>query len=184
MTQYADDTSHVAKRQDEEADDGTGDEDDVVDPLAHANTADLEGFGHASTATTPTSSMSIVTGAFSSASSTASAEAKEDESSPGNSTDTQLVSPQRAGTCADCNRQFCLEHPDFDKMCGEAKEEEVFTTCFQRDSAKDQLVVYTFIIVTVALLGYAAVRPWMEKKYQAVRERRSYSAVPGGPGNG
>lgn len=56
---------------------------------------------------------------------------EEEEASAGNSTETQLVSPKRAGTCNDCNRQFCLDHPDFGKMCGEAKEEEVFTTCFR-----------------------------------------------------
>ena len=46
------------------------------------------------------------------------------------------------------------------------------------------MVVYTFIFVTVGLLGYAAVRPWIERKYEAVRERRSYSAVPNGQANG
>lgn len=107
------------EREDEEP----GTDHGVTDPLAHAQTAALDEFGTTvSTTGTPTSSAP---------SSTATAAEEDDESTPGNSTDTQLVSPQRAGTCADCNRQFCLEHPDFDKMCGEAKEEEVFTTCFR-----------------------------------------------------
>jgi hypothetical protein len=38
----------------------------------------------------------------------------------------------------------------------------VFTTCFQRDSAKDQAVVFVFIGATVGLLGWAALRPWVE----------------------
>ena len=38
------------------------------------------------------------------------------------------------------------------------------TTCFQRDSRKDQIVVLTFIAVTVGLLGWATVRKVMEKK--------------------
>lgn len=54
----------------------------------------------------------------------------------------------------------------------------------ERDSAKDQLVVYTFIVVTVGLLGYAAVRPWIGRKYDAVRERRSYTPVLDGQNNG
>lgn len=131
MTNYATDVSRVTPF-DERADvfDAEDDADDaVVDPLAHAGTAALEDFGTSKATVTTTSSRSD-TGTSSSA--TATTTSGEDESSPGNSTDTQLVSPQRAGTCADCNRQFCLEHPDFDKMCGEAKEEEVFTTCFRK----------------------------------------------------
>ena len=44
------------------------------------------------------------------------------------------------------------------------REDEIVATCFQRDSAKDQAVVYTFIILTVGLLVYAGVRPYIEKK--------------------
>lgn len=51
----------------------------------------------------------------------------------------------------------------------------MFTTCFQRDSAKDQAVVFIFIGATVGLLGWAGIRPWVEK----MRERRRYVAVPG-----
>ena len=132
VTNYANDESRHLDHQvgrhrraeDEDDFDAEDDADDaarVADPLAHAQTAALDNFG-TSTSGTATNSA---------ASATATADEGADESSPGNSTDTQLVSPQRAGTCADCNRQFCLEHPDFDKMCGEAKEEEVFTTCFR-----------------------------------------------------
>jgi hypothetical protein len=39
----------------------------------------------------------------------------------------------------------------------------VFTTCFQRDSAKDEAVVFIFIAATTGLLLYAAARPWVEK---------------------
>lgn len=38
----------------------------------------------------------------------------------------------------------------------------MLTTCFQRDSAKDQAVVFVFIGATVGLLGWAALRPWVE----------------------
>ena len=39
----------------------------------------------------------------------------------------------------------------------------MYTTCFQRDSAKDEAVVFIFIVATVGLLVYAALRPWIER---------------------
>jgi hypothetical protein len=33
----------------------------------------------------------------------------------------------------------------------------------ERDSAKDEAVVFIFIFATVGLLIYAAIRPWVEK---------------------
>ncbi|KAH7139209.1 hypothetical protein B0J11DRAFT_575127 [Dendryphion nanum] len=78
-------------------------------------------------------------------------------------------------TCNDCNRQFCLSY----WFCKDEKEENVFTTCFQRDSAKDQAVVYIFIFATVGLLSYAAVRPWIDQWAARARERRSYIPVSG-----
>ncbi|KAF1355642.1 hypothetical protein EJ07DRAFT_131687 [Lizonia empirigonia] len=75
-------------------------------------------------------------------------------------------------SCNDCNRQFCLSY----SFCKSEKEENVFTTCFQRDSTKDQVVVLAFIAATVGLLGYAGVRPWVE---QWRERRRSYMPVSG-----
>jgi hypothetical protein len=49
-------------------------------------------------------------------------------------------------------------------ICKNADEKDVLTTCFQRDSRKDQIVVLTFIGVTIGLLGWAAVRKMMEKR--------------------
>ena len=39
----------------------------------------------------------------------------------------------------------------------------MFTTCFQRDSIKDEAVVFIFIAATTGLLLYAAARPWLER---------------------
>ncbi|KAF2993389.1 hypothetical protein E8E13_000689 [Curvularia kusanoi] len=75
-------------------------------------------------------------------------------------------------SCNDCNRQFCLSY----SFCKGEKEEKVVTTCFQRDSTKDQVVVLAFIAATVGLLGYAGVRPWVD---QWRERRRSYMPVPG-----
>ena len=33
------------------------------------------------------------------------------------------------GTCADCNKKFCLEYNL--PICKDAKDEDVFTTCFR-----------------------------------------------------
>lgn len=90
----------------------------------------------------------------------------------------------RTLTCNDCNRKFCLgyELP----TCKGAKEDDVFTTCFrefrsewwitdkdarmgranrpiERDSRKDQAVVFIFIIATGGLLAWALCKPWIER---------------------
>ena len=36
----------------------------------------------------------------------------------------------------------------------------------ERDSLKDKLVVYAFILLTVGLLGYAAFEPYLKKKIE------------------
>ncbi|EEQ92079.1 uncharacterized protein BDCG_07199 [Blastomyces dermatitidis ER-3] len=83
----------------------------------------------------------------------------------------------RALNCNDCNRRFCLGYGL--PKCKGAKEDDVVTSCFQRDSNKDKAVVYIFIIATVGLLVWAAVKPLVEKWILAVRERRSYLPIPG-----
>lgn len=96
-------------------------------------------------------------------------------------------------TCTDCNRQFCREYnlpfckgvEDEDIFTTCFRMSLLFRlSCLQsfitaavwalhrltywleeieRDSAKDQAVVFIFIIATVGLLGYAIVRPWVSK---------------------
>jgi hypothetical protein len=61
-----------------------------------------------------------------------------------------------------CNRAFCISQRL--PICKGAEEKDVFTTCFQRDSRKDQIVVVTFIMVTVGLLGWAAIRKILERR--------------------
>ncbi|KAA6412863.1 MAG: hypothetical protein FRX48_03856 [Lasallia pustulata] len=81
----------------------------------------------------------------------------------------------RAGNCNDCNRQFCLGYNL--PICRGADVGDVFTMCFQRDSRKDEAVVIFFIFATAGLLGWAAVKPWVDKCVQRIRERRSYIPV-------
>lgn len=97
-----------------------------------------------------------------------------DGSSSPNSGSSKPDAKKTRGTCSDCNKAFCLSYNL--PICKGAKEEDVFTTCFQRDSAKDEAVVFIFIGATTALLVYAAVRPWVEKwsevRYEVVTESR------------
>ncbi|KAL2056501.1 hypothetical protein ABVK25_002895 [Lepraria finkii] len=81
----------------------------------------------------------------------------------------------RAGNCNDCNRQFCLDYNL--PICKGAAMEDIFTTCFQRDSRKDETVVFIFIFATAALLIWAAAKPWIGKWVESARERRSYIPV-------
>ncbi|KAL5337795.1 hypothetical protein BJX70DRAFT_388994 [Aspergillus crustosus] len=67
----------------------------------------------------------------------------------------------RSLSCNDCNRKFCLGY-DL-PTCKGAKEEDVFTTCFQRDSRKDEAIVFIFIIATGGLLLWAVFRPWIQR---------------------
>ncbi|KAJ5081994.1 hypothetical protein N7532_011037 [Penicillium argentinense] len=78
-------------------------------------------------------------------------------------------------SCNDCNRKFCLDYEL--PTCKGAKEDDVFTTCFQRDSRKDEAVVFIFIFATGGLLAWAVCKPWVERYLEAARERRSYMPV-------
>ena len=84
-------------------------------------------------------------------------------------------------SCSDCNKQFCLDYSL--PICADAKEADVFTTCFQRDSAKDEAVVFIFIFATVGLLAWAAVKPWVLKWRDSARMRHTYAPVGGSGGD-
>jgi hypothetical protein len=68
-------------------------------------------------------------------------------------------------------------------ICKNAEEKDVLTTCFQRDSRKDEIVVLTFIGVTLGLLCWAAMRKILDKtKGEAVRisdTQEGYARVGG-----
>ncbi|KAF7856836.1 hypothetical protein EAF04_009598 [Stromatinia cepivora] len=83
-------------------------------------------------------------------------------SSSSDKSDPKHDSRAPAATCTMCNRAFCLAQRL--PICKEAEEKDVFTTCFQRDSRKDQIVVLTFIAGTLGLLGWAAVRKVVDKR--------------------
>ncbi|EME88563.1 uncharacterized protein MYCFIDRAFT_46209, partial [Pseudocercospora fijiensis CIRAD86] len=83
-----------------------------------------------------------------------------------------LLNRVHGRTCTDCTKKFCLSYNL--PICKDATEEDVFTTCFQRDSVKDQAVVWIFIIATVSLLAWAGMKPYVE------RWREGYSPLQRG----
>ncbi|KAL1305609.1 hypothetical protein AAFC00_007210 [Neodothiora populina] len=111
-------------------------------------------------------------------------------------------------TCADCNRQFCLDYnlpicagikalsasssastkPGRGAASGSASsvsaaddriEDVVFATCFQRDSVKDQVIVWGFLGLTVGLLAWSFVGGFLGGVVEKVRGRHAYNPVMG-----
>ncbi|KAM0327540.1 hypothetical protein ACHAQA_005831 [Verticillium albo-atrum] len=67
-----------------------------------------------------------------------------------------------SASCSQCTKAFCLSRGiDF---CRDAKEEDVQTMCFQRDSNKDRVIVWGFILGTLGLLGWAGARKVVEAR--------------------
>lgn len=72
---------------------------------------------------------------------------------------------QNTKPCTACTKQFCIEQsPD---ICSTQNDGEIsiYTDCFQRESLKDEAIVFIFLVLTVSLLGYAMViKPIIEKR--------------------
>ncbi|OTA96156.1 hypothetical protein M434DRAFT_28015 [Hypoxylon sp. CO27-5] len=81
-------------------------------------------------------------------------------------------------SCTQCTRAFCLsQHLP---ICKDAEENDVVAMCFQRDSRKDQIIVWGFILGTTGLLGWAAAKRVVE-----LRESKKAAALGlGGSGAG
>ncbi|KXX73647.1 hypothetical protein MMYC01_209646 [Madurella mycetomatis] len=86
-----------------------------------------------------------------------------------------LASRETSTSCKQCNRAFCLKYNL--PICKDAEEKDIVTDCFHRDSAKDQIVVWGFILGTAGLLGWAGLR-------RAVEKHRERQRLGGGPGAG
>jgi hypothetical protein len=67
-----------------------------------------------------------------------------------------------SSSCTQCNRAFCLSNTL--PICKGAEEKDVLTMCFQRDSRKDQIIVWTFILGTAGLVGWAGLRRVLEMR--------------------
>ncbi|KAI9496211.1 hypothetical protein BDB00DRAFT_746455, partial [Zychaea mexicana] len=69
--------------------------------------------------------------------------------------------------CSNCTKQFCLDNVQ-DGMCDGIADEtcpsnDFRTTCFARDSVKDESIVFLFLILTVGLLISAALKPRFDR---------------------
>ncbi|KAG6002282.1 hypothetical protein E4U21_003273 [Claviceps maximensis] len=89
------------------------------------------------------------------------------------------IAPRSLSTsCSECTKSFCLSQGiDF---CKEAKEEDVVTMCFQRDSNNDKIIVWGFILGTTGLMGWAAFKRVTEKRDQRaalLRDSIDYAPV-------
>ncbi|KAI1341255.1 hypothetical protein F5Y15DRAFT_377472 [Xylariaceae sp. FL0016] len=92
-----------------------------------------------------------------------------------------LESRAASSSCTQCTRAFCLSHNL--PICKDAEETDVLATCFQRDSRKDQIIVWGFILGTAGLLGWAAAKRVVE-----IRQGKKTAALglagPGGQDRG
>ncbi|KAL8375038.1 hypothetical protein RB599_001656 [Gaeumannomyces hyphopodioides] len=81
-----------------------------------------------------------------------------------------------SSSCSQCNRAFCLKYNL--PICKGAEEKDVVTMCFARDSRKDRLIVWTFLLGTAGLLGWATVRRALEQR--EMRKRAAAAGLGGG----
>ncbi|KAI8721847.1 hypothetical protein NCS52_00327300 [Fusarium sp. LHS14.1] len=83
----------------------------------------------------------------------------------------------KSKSCSECTKAFCLKQGI--SFCKGATEEDVTTLCFQRDSNKDKIIVWGFIIGTVGLLGWAAFKKVVSWREGPGLGRQSYAPMPG-----
>ncbi|RSM18224.1 hypothetical protein CDV31_002949 [Fusarium ambrosium] len=83
----------------------------------------------------------------------------------------------KSKSCSECTKAFCLKQGI--SFCKGATEEDVTTLCFQRDSNKDKIIVWGFIIGTVGLLGWAAFKKVVSWREGPGIGRQSYAPMPG-----
>lgn len=91
----------------------------------------------------------------------------------------ELATRSASTSCSECTKAFCLKQGI--TFCKDATEDDVFTICFQRDSNKDKIIVWGFILVTVGLLGWAAfkhISEWREGRGR--RQDAGYAPVSAG----
>ncbi|KAK3303164.1 uncharacterized protein B0T15DRAFT_539379 [Chaetomium strumarium] len=104
----------------------------------------------------PPSSSSSTSPSSSSSSSSPSSESATIASQPRSGPLHFLLSRESSTSCAQCNRAFCQKYNL--PICKGAEDKDIKTMCFQRDSRKDQIIVWSFILGTAGLLGWAGVR--------------------------
>ncbi|KAI9592660.1 hypothetical protein BDF19DRAFT_397803 [Syncephalis fuscata] len=79
--------------------------------------------------------------------------------------------PNTAEDCFQCTKTFCLlTQKDF--CSGAGANDDLTAFCFQRDSYKDEFIVYLFLVITIGLLILACARPYLG---QFIRYRRLWN---------
>ncbi|KAI8640347.1 hypothetical protein BD408DRAFT_445228 [Parasitella parasitica] len=86
--------------------------------------------------------------------------------------------------CSNCTKQFCLDNVK-DGICdgiadATCPSNDFKTACFARDSYKDEIIVRSFLIITISLILFSLAKPYVDKwqKERATRHQyRSASAV-------
>ncbi|ORY61565.1 uncharacterized protein BCR38DRAFT_347958, partial [Pseudomassariella vexata] len=84
------------------------------------------------------------------------------DSSSSSSPSSALSKRAASASCTQCNRAFCIQNQL--PICKDAAEKDILTMCFQRDSRKDQIIVWGFLLGTAGLLGWAAVKRVVEMR--------------------
>lgn len=70
-----------------------------------------------------------------------------------------LIQLGAQASCTQCTHAFCLsQNLPICKDAVDADAADVLSTCIQRDSRKDQIIVWGFILGTTGLLGWAAAK--------------------------
>ncbi|KAI8975090.1 hypothetical protein BDF20DRAFT_799755, partial [Mycotypha africana] len=69
--------------------------------------------------------------------------------------------------CGLCTKQFCLENVK-DGICDGIADEtcpsnDFKTACFARDSYKDEIIVRSFLIITIGLISWTLIKPYIDK---------------------
>ncbi|CAI4213422.1 unnamed protein product [Parascedosporium putredinis] len=80
--------------------------------------------------------------------------------SPGPEKRGSKLSKRNPSACSGCTKVFCRDQNL--PFCKDAKDEDMQTMCFQRDSVKDRFIVWGFILGVFGLLGWAGARKIME----------------------
>ncbi|KAF0496967.1 putative mfs transporter [Gigaspora margarita] len=92
--------------------------------------------------------------------------------------------------CAECNKTFCKDY--MKENCSDANgkfadengkgkegcEIQVTATCFERDSNKDEAIVYFYITITIGLLVTAFMKPFVEKWLNRPNPPHFYTSMP------
>ncbi|CAO3657070.1 unnamed protein product [Mucor hiemalis] len=83
--------------------------------------------------------------------------------------------------CANCTKQFCLDNVK-DGICdgianATCPSNDFKTACFARDSYKDEIIVRSFLIITIGLVLFALIRPYFNQWLKDRASRSQYQTV-------